>query len=77
LQQDARPAELSGVARYGIDTDLRLGLSMPTMRRAAFALLAILVVHDNVLATAAARHIQQQCSSSARWIAVDALREST
>jgi 3-methyladenine DNA glycosylase AlkD len=35
LQQDARPAELSGMARYGINTDLRLGLSMPAMRRAA------------------------------------------
>jgi hypothetical protein len=65
------------MARYGINTNLRLGRSLPAMCRAAFALLAILLVHDNVPAIAAARPIQQQGSGSARWIAVDALREST
>ncbi|MGA8785246.1 MAG: DNA alkylation repair protein [Polaromonas sp.] len=35
LQQDARPVELAGMARFGIDLERRLGLSMPAMRRAA------------------------------------------
>jgi 3-methyladenine DNA glycosylase AlkD len=35
LQQDARPAELAGMARFGIDIERRLGLSMPVMRRIA------------------------------------------
>lgn len=32
LHHHARPAELSGMARFGIVGDMRLGLSMPTMR---------------------------------------------
>lgn len=32
LQQKARPAELSGLARFGITGDGRLGLSVPAMR---------------------------------------------
>ncbi|WP_114968736.1 DNA alkylation repair protein [Rhodoferax ferrireducens] len=47
LQQDARPAELTGMARFGIDIDHRLGLSMPAMRRAARTL-----GHDHALAIA-------------------------
>ena len=35
LQHNARPAELAGMARFGIDVEHRLGLSMPAMRRAA------------------------------------------
>lgn len=35
LQRDARPAELAGMARFGIDGAGRLGLSMPAMRRIA------------------------------------------
>lgn len=31
LQQGARPAELAGMARYGINTEQRLGLSMLAM----------------------------------------------
>ncbi len=45
LQQDARPAELAGMARFGIDVRQRLGLSMPAMRRAAKTL-----GHDHALA---------------------------
>jgi 3-methyladenine DNA glycosylase AlkD len=33
LQQDARPSELAGMARFGINPEGRLGLSMPAMRR--------------------------------------------
>lgn len=47
LQQDARPAELAGMARFGINIEQRLGLSMPAMRRAAKAL-----GHDHALALA-------------------------
>ena len=47
LQQDARPAELAGMARYGINPDRRLGLSMPAMRRIAKTL-----GHDQALALA-------------------------
>ncbi len=47
LQQDARPAELAGMARYGINPECRLGLSMPAMRRIAKTL-----GHDQVLALA-------------------------
>lgn len=32
LRQDARPAELAGMARFGIVGDQRLGLSVPAMR---------------------------------------------
>ncbi|MFZ4480115.1 MAG: DNA alkylation repair protein [Rhodoferax sp.] len=35
LRRDARPGELSGMARFGIDIERRLGLSVPAMRRAA------------------------------------------
>lgn len=35
LQQDARPRELAGMARFGINPEGRLGLSMPAMRRIA------------------------------------------
>lgn len=35
LQQDARPRELAGMARFGIHPEGRLGLSMPVMRRIA------------------------------------------
>lgn len=38
LQHEARPAELAGMARFGIDVEQRLGLSMPAMRRVAKAL---------------------------------------
>lgn len=47
LQQDARPVELAGMARFGIDIERRLGLSMPAMRRAAKTL-----GHDHDLALA-------------------------
>ena len=61
------------------------------VRRAAFALLAALAVHDkrapddsflacfplNAHAVQLARHIQQLNSRPARWIAADALRELT
>lgn len=47
LQQDARPTELAGMARFGIDVERRLGLSMPAMRRAAKTL-----GHDHDLAVA-------------------------
>jgi hypothetical protein len=32
LHQNARPAELAGMARFGIVGDQRLGLSVPAMR---------------------------------------------
>ena len=35
LQQQARPDELAGMARFGINPDHRLGLSVPAMRRIA------------------------------------------
>jgi len=35
LKKDARPAELAGMARFGINAEHRLGLSVPAMRRAA------------------------------------------
>jgi len=35
LQAQARPDQLEGMARFGIATDRRLGLSVPTMRRIA------------------------------------------
>ena len=35
LQQDTRPRELAGMARFGINPEGRLGLSMPAMRRIA------------------------------------------
>jgi 3-methyladenine DNA glycosylase AlkD len=35
LQQHARPEELAGMARFGINADNRLGLSVPAMRRIA------------------------------------------
>jgi 3-methyladenine DNA glycosylase AlkD len=38
LQRESRPAELAGMARFGIDIEQRLGLSMPAMRRVAKAL---------------------------------------
>jgi 3-methyladenine DNA glycosylase AlkD len=38
LHHEARPAELAGMARFGIDLERRLGLSMPAMRRVAKAL---------------------------------------
>ncbi|MDO8248203.1 MAG: DNA alkylation repair protein [Rhodoferax sp.] len=47
LQQDARPAELGGMARFGINIERRLGLPMPAMRRAARTL-----GHDHALALA-------------------------
>jgi 3-methyladenine DNA glycosylase AlkD len=47
LQQDARPAELAGMARYGINIEQRLGLSLPAMRRIAKTL-----GHDHALALA-------------------------
>lgn len=47
LQHDARPAELAGMARFGINPARRLGLSMPAMRRIAKTL-----GHDHALALA-------------------------
>jgi 3-methyladenine DNA glycosylase AlkD len=38
LHCEARPAELAGMARFGIDIEQRLGLSMPAMRRIAKAI---------------------------------------
>ncbi|NTV88589.1 MAG: hypothetical protein HGA21_17855, partial [Burkholderiaceae bacterium] len=38
LKADARPAEIEGMARFGIVGERRLGLSMPSMRRIAKAL---------------------------------------
>lgn len=35
LQADARPGELAGMARFGINPEGRLGLSIPAMRRIA------------------------------------------
>ena len=45
LQRDARPGELAGMARFGINPEGRLGLSVPAMRRIAKTL-----GHDHVLA---------------------------
>lgn len=47
LQREARPAELAGMARFGINPAQRLGLSMPAMRRIAKTL-----GHDHALALA-------------------------
>ncbi|MDP2370022.1 DNA alkylation repair protein [Rhodoferax sp.] len=47
LQQEARPTELAGMARFGINPAQRLGLSMPAMRRIAKTL-----GHDHALALA-------------------------
>ena len=47
LHQQARPAELAGMARFGIVGDNRLGLSMPAMRSIAKTL-----GQDHALATA-------------------------
>jgi 3-methyladenine DNA glycosylase AlkD len=38
LQRQARPAELAGMARFGINPEGRLGLSVPAMRRIAKSL---------------------------------------
>lgn len=38
LQAHARPSEVTGMARFGINPEGRLGLSMPAMRRIAKAL---------------------------------------
>ena len=35
LQAEARPSELAGMARFGINPENRLGLSIPAMRRIA------------------------------------------
>lgn len=35
LHRESRPAELAGMARFGIDIERRLGLSVPAMRRVA------------------------------------------
>jgi 3-methyladenine DNA glycosylase AlkD len=35
LREQARPAELAGMARYGINVERRLGASMPALRRIA------------------------------------------
>jgi 3-methyladenine DNA glycosylase AlkD len=45
LQQDARPDELAGMARFGINPEGRLGLSVPAMRR-----IAKLLGYDHALA---------------------------
>ena len=45
LHNDARPAELAGMARFGINPEGRLGLSMPAIRRIAKTL-----GHDHELA---------------------------
>jgi len=45
LKKDARPTELAGMAGFGIKPDMRLGLSMPAMRRIAKTL-----GHDHLLA---------------------------
>ncbi len=47
LQQDARPDQLAGMARFGINPEGRLGLSVPAMRRIARQL-----GHDHALALA-------------------------
>lgn len=47
LQQQARPTELAGMARFGIVGEQRLGLSMPAMRQIARTL-----GHDHALALA-------------------------
>jgi len=47
LQNDARPAELAGMARFGINPEGRLGLSMPAMRHIGKTL-----GHDHALALA-------------------------
>ena len=47
LQQNARPEELEGMARFGIAGDNRLGLSVPAMRHIARTL-----GHDHALALA-------------------------
>lgn len=47
LRQQARPAELAGMARFGIVGEQRLGLSMPAMREIARTL-----GHDHALALA-------------------------
>ncbi len=47
LQQEARPAELAGMARFGINIEQRLGLSVPALRRIAKTL-----GHDHALALA-------------------------
>lgn len=47
LQREARPAELAGMARFGINPAQRMGLSVPAMRRIAKTL-----GHDHALALA-------------------------
>jgi 3-methyladenine DNA glycosylase AlkD len=47
LKQNARPAELAGMARFGITGDKRLGVSIPAIRRIARTL-----GHDHGLALA-------------------------
>jgi 3-methyladenine DNA glycosylase AlkD len=47
IRQHARPEELAGMARFGINADKRLGLSVPAMRRIARTL-----GHDHALALA-------------------------
>lgn len=47
LQQNARPSELAGMARFGINPEGRLGLSVPAMRHIAKTL-----GHDHALALA-------------------------
>ena len=47
LHQDARPTELAGMARFGINIEQRLGLSVPALRRIAKTL-----GHDHALALA-------------------------
>lgn len=72
LQQEARPAELAGMARFGINPAHRLGLSVPALRNIGKRNAAL-----NAAAIEAAKRIQLQGSKSARWIAADTLRELT
>ena len=46
LRSIADPDARAGMARFGINTDTALGLSIPDLRRTGFALIAALAVHD-------------------------------
>lgn len=79
LQQDARPVELAGMARFGIDLERRLGLSMPAMRRAAKTLgrdhdLALALWDTGMLAEPArltSRQMDEWAKSFSSWDVCD------
>ena len=72
----AKPASVAGMARYGINPEGTLGISIPTLRKTARES-GKRNPRLNALAIETAREIQALDSRAARWIASDALRGLT